>query len=156
MVGFAVSGGLILLYLDSSRLWIEKANFRPFKYPFHAAIYFIFCGFVIFAAFDPPDSASPFSTKNLGVPWFINPVIGISALLWGATWWLGLETMSWKWQRRLERTRVPHVVEDIDDPGQYIQLSEVVDHAWVIKDVSSSVSSSEDYFRTAEPRKSRQ
>jgi hypothetical protein len=32
----------------------------------------------------------------------------------------------------LEQTRAPHLVED-EDPGQYVQLSEAVDHAWVVK-----------------------
>jgi hypothetical protein len=131
--GFAVSGGLIFLYMDSSRQWIKKVKLRPFKYLFHVITDFVACGLSIFAAFALPDSASSFSTKNVDVRWFIKPVRGVSSLLWGVIWWVGLESVGWRWHRRLEVTRVPYLIEDDDDPGQYVQLSEVVDHAWVVK-----------------------
>ena len=34
------------------------------------------------------------------------------------------------WRRRLVVTRAPFVVPDEGDPGQYVQLSELVDHEW--------------------------
>ena len=134
LVGFFVSGGLLFLYLNPGSDWANKANFRPFgKYPVHAVIYFLVCGFLLIAAFAPPDAASSFSTKNTGVQWYIVPVIGISTLAWGVIWWLGLQAMSWKWQRRLEVTRVANIVKDADDEGQYIQVAEVVNHAWLVR-----------------------
>jgi hypothetical protein len=53
--------------------------------------------------------------------------------------------MSWKWQRRLVVTRVANVVADTDDPGQYIQVAEVVDHAWLAMEPPSETPS-EDGF----------
>jgi hypothetical protein len=41
--------------------------------------------------------------------------------------------MSWKWQRTLEVTRVANIIPDADDEGQYIQVAEVVDHAWLVR-----------------------
>src|SRR5436190_7718427 len=56
IVGFVVSGGLIFLYMGSSRQWNEKIKLRPFKYPFHVITYFVVYGLIIFAAFALPDS----------------------------------------------------------------------------------------------------
>ena len=49
--------------------------------------------------------------------------------------------MSWKWQRRLVTTRVANITADSDDPGQYIQVAEVVDHAWLVAKPPSETSS---------------
>ena len=134
LVGFFVSGGLLFLHLNPRRDWTNKANFQPFgKYPIHAVTYFLACGFLLVAAFGPPDAVSSFSTKSTGVQWYIVPVIGISTLAWGVIWWLGLQVMSWKWQRTLQVTRVANIVADADDEGQYIQVAEVVDHAWLVR-----------------------
>jgi hypothetical protein len=149
LVGFFVSGGLLFLYLNPGSDWANKANFRPFgKYPVHAVIYFLVCGFLLVAAFAPPDAASSFSTKSTGVQWYIVPVIGILTLSWGVIWWLGLQIMSWKWQRRLEVTRVANIVADADDEGQYIQVAEVVNHAWLVRNPPSLSYSNEGYKMT--------
>jgi hypothetical protein len=147
--GFFVSGGLLFLHLNPGRDWTNKANFQPFgKYPVHAVTYFLACGFLLVAAFAPPDAVSSFSTKSTGVQWYIVPVIGISTLAWGVIWWLGLQVMSWKWQRTLEVTRVANIVADADDEGQYIQVAEVVDHAWLVRKPPSLSSSNEGHEMT--------
>jgi hypothetical protein len=144
LVGFLVSGGLLFLHLSPRRDWSNKANFRPFgRYPIHAAIYFAVCGFLLFAAFAPPDAASSFSKKNSGIQWYIIPVIGMSTLLWGVIWWFGIQIMSWKWQRRLVVTRIPNIIVDTDDPSQHIMVAEVVDHAWLVAKAPSETSSEE-------------
>jgi hypothetical protein len=134
LVGFFVSGGLLFLHLNPRSDWANKANFLLFgKYPVHTAIYFIVCGFLLIAAFAPPDAASSFSTESTGVQWYIVPAIGISTLAWSVIWWLGLQVMGWKWQRRLEVTRVANIIADADDEDQYIQVAEVVNHAWLVR-----------------------
>lgn len=144
LVGFLVSGGLLFLHLSPRRDWSNKANFRPFgRYPMHAAIYFVVCGFLLFAAFAPPDATSAFSKRNSGVQWYIVPVIGMSTLLWGVIWWFGIEIVSWKWQRRLVVTRIPNIIMDTDDPGQHIMVAEVVDHAWLVAKPPPETSSEE-------------
>jgi len=144
LIGFIVSSGLLLLHLSSSRNWSQKANFQPFgKYPIHAVIYFLACGFLLFAAFAPPDATSAFSTKGSGAQWYIVPVIGMSTLVWGVIWYFGIQLMSWKWQRRLVVTRIPNIIVDPDDPGQHIMAAEVVDHAWLVTKPPSETSSEE-------------
>lgn len=152
LLGFVVSGGLLLLHLSRKRDWSHKANFRPFgKYPVHAMIYFVACGFLLFAAFAPPAPSSAFSKENSGLQWYIVPVIGISTLLWGLLWWFGIQVMSWKWQRRLVTTRVLNIIVDKDDPGQHIVVAEVVDHAWLVAKPRSETSS-EDGVRMSRTR----
>jgi hypothetical protein len=144
LVGFLVSGGLLLLHLSPQRDWSNKANFRPFgRYPIHAVIYFVVCGFLLLAAFAQPDATSTFSKRNSGVQWYIVPVIGMSTLVWGVIWWFGIQILSWKWQRRLVVTRIPNIIVDTDDPGQYIMVAEVVDHAWPVAKPLSETSSEE-------------
>jgi hypothetical protein len=142
LMGFLVSGGLLLLHLNPKRDWARKANFRPLgKYPLHAFIYFVVCGFLLFAAFAPPSASSAFSPRNSGLQWYIVPVIGMSTLFWGIIWWFGIQIMSWKWQRRLVVTRIPNIIVDTDDPGQYIMVAEIVDHAWLVAKPRSETSS---------------
>jgi hypothetical protein len=149
LIGFFVSGSLLFLHLNPARNWSHKASFRPLgKYPVHAVIYFLVCGFLIFAVFAPPDATSSFSTTRVGVQWYIVPVIGISTLTWGIMWWFGLQIMSWKWQRRLEVTRIANIVADVDDPGQYIQVAEVVDHAWPAMNPPSETASEDEFHIT--------
>jgi hypothetical protein len=144
LMGFLVSGGLLWLHLSPKRNWARKANFRPFgQYPVHAMIYFLVCGFLLFAACAPPSAASAFSKKSSGVQWYVVPVIGLSTFLWGIIWWLGIQVMSWKWQRQLVVTQVPNVILDTDDPGQYIMVAEIVDHAWLVRKPQSETSSEE-------------
>ena len=142
LIGFLVSGSLLFLHLNPTRDWSHKANFRPFgKYPVHAVIYFVACGFLLFAALAPPNPASPFSTKGSGVRWYIVPVIGLSTPVWGVIWWLGLRIKGWRWQRRLEVPGVANLVAHADDPGQYIMVDEIVDHAWLVAKPPSDTSS---------------
>jgi hypothetical protein len=142
LVGFIVSGGLLLLHLSPKRDWARKANFRPLgKYPVHAFTYFVVCGFLLFAAFAPPSLTSAFSERNSGLEWYIVPIIGMSTLFWGVIWWFGIQVMSWKWQRQLVVTRIPNIVVDTDDPGQHVMVAEVVDHAWLVAKPRSETSS---------------
>jgi len=135
VLGFLLSGGLLLLHHSGGCNWATKTNFKPwvpFPYPLYALLYFLVCGVLLFAAFSPPNTASAF-----GVPWFIIPAIGISTPLWGVVWFGGLKARSWSSMRKLVVTRVPHIEEDPDDPGNYIQLAEVVDHSWMAGKASS-------------------
>jgi hypothetical protein len=126
LMGFLVSGGLLLLHLNRRRDWARKANFQPLgKYPIHAFIYFIVCGFLLFAAFARPSASSAFSKGASGLQWYIVPAIGMSTLLWGVIWWFGIQIMSWKWQRQLVVTRIPNIIVDTDDLGQHIMVAEL-------------------------------
>ena len=83
----------------------------------HAVIYFLVCGFLLFAAFFPPGTNSPFSEKQSGTKSYLVPSIGLSTLLWGVIWWTGLLIRGKILKRTLEVTRVPNIGPDEDDLG---------------------------------------
>ena len=143
-MGMVCSFGLLLQYLNSfskdrKRLnranewsWIEHANFKPFPYPIHAVIYFLVSTFLIIAAIVArPGEGSPFSYKGLHIAWYVVPAIGLSTPLWGCIWWLGLHVVMKFRRRTLVVTRAPFIVPDDEDPGQFVQLSELVDQEWL-------------------------
>jgi hypothetical protein len=137
LVGFFVAGGLLYLHSSQDRRWHEKIRFGRVKFlrfgrdhrsaPCHALLYFAVCGFLMFMGLTPPSSHSPFYN---GDTWYIVPLIGITAPLWGVLWWLGIQMRCFMRAEKLVVTRVPGLEEDPDDPGQYILYAEVIDHAW--------------------------
>ena len=128
--GFIVSGGLLYLKFDKSRAWSSYASFKPWINPLHAVIYFIVCGFLLFAACAKPSDGTPFSYAVNHIQWFIVPVIGLSTLVWGLIWFLGLKLVMVQKRKQLVVTRFPFIVQDEQDPGQWVQKSELVDHEW--------------------------
>jgi amino acid transporter len=147
VVGFLVSGGLVYLKLDSffrgehGRNWANKASYIPWISPLHAIIYLAATGFFLFATFARPSSDSTFAKKMQGYAWYLLPTIGLSSLLWGVFWWLGLKTIERNRRRKLVVTRTPYI--ERDDDGSYVQKAELVEHEWltVVKsDIESDVS----------------
>ena len=45
-------------------------------------------------------------------------------------------------------TRVANIVADADDPGQYIQVAEVVHHPWLVMKPPSETSSEDGFHMT--------
>ena len=45
-------------------------------------------------------------------------------------------------------TRVANIVTEVDDPGQYIMVAEVVDHAWLVSKPLSDTSSEDGLHMT--------
>lgn len=133
MVGLLVSGGFLYLYLTPSRRWDAKLNYRPFgkklQFPIHALFYLLACIFPLVTIFAPPSASSPFFSNT----WYVVPAVGISAPLWGLLWWAVIKLWSRSTATELVVHRVPNVEEDEEDPGQYILVAEVVDHAWVVQ-----------------------
>ena len=128
--GFIVSGGLLYLKLNKSRAWSSYSNFKPWINPFHAIIYFTVCGFLLFAACAKPSDGTPYSYAVGHIQWFLVPVIGLSTLTWGLIWFLGLKLVMVQKRKQLVVTRFPFIVQDEQDPGQWVQKSELVDHEW--------------------------
>jgi len=128
--GFVVSGGLIYLHVNKSRSWSSQASFKPWVKPLHAVIYFVVCGFLLFAAFAKPSDGTPYSYSVSHIQWFIVPAIGLSTLAWGSIWYLGLKLVMLQKRKQLVVTRLPFIVQDEEDPGQWVQKSELVDHEW--------------------------
>ena len=128
--GFIVSGGLLYLKLNKSRAWSSHAGFKPWINPFHAVTYFTVCGFLLFAACAKPSDGTPYSYALGHIQWFIVPTIGLSTLTWGLVWFLGLKLVMVQKRKQLVVTRIPFIVQNEEDPGQWVQKSELVDHEW--------------------------
>jgi hypothetical protein len=151
VVGRLVSGGLIYLKIDSfwkrdkGRDWNSKVNCEctqqsrlsnvlthldvPWISPVHAVIYFMATMFFLFASFVRPAADGPFSKKIQTYSWFIVPAIGMSSLLWGVAWWIGIRCIGWSRRRKLAVSRTPYIERDED--GGYVQKAELVEHEWV-------------------------
>lgn len=139
VIGFLVSGGLLYLKLDSyiaknGRNWDKKVNYKPWIDPLHAIVYFCAMSFFLFGAFAVPARDSPYVKEVLGYAWFLLPTIGLSSLLWGIIWWLGLKGIERNRRWKLDVRRVPYVERDKD--GNYVQKAELVEHGrvYVVQD----------------------
>ncbi|KAK0514452.1 hypothetical protein JMJ35_003069 [Cladonia borealis] len=112
--------------------WPTHANFRPLRYPVHAALYLLACAFLLIAplAARPADD-SPYSYARSHIVWWLIPTVGLSSPLWGLARWAGLWAFMKLWRRRLVVTRTPFIVADDEDPRQYVQVSELDDYEWL-------------------------
>ena len=127
--GFFTSFGLLYLKFSNSRRWANP-NFHPTGGAVYAAIYFVACGFLLFAAFAPPSDGSPYSYAATHITWFLLPLIGLSAPTWGVAWYFGLRLMDIKRGTRLRVVRDPTTMPDEGVPGQYIMTAEDITHRW--------------------------
>jgi amino acid transporter len=127
--GFFVAGGLLLKFTPSKN-WKANANITFWLNPLHAIVYFVVCGFLLFAAFAKPSAGSPYSRANSHLQWYVVPAIGLSALTWGMFWYGGLRLVMLKRMKELVVTRHALVVPDKKVPGQFIQKAEIVGHEW--------------------------
>lgn len=133
LVGCWVSVGLIIIKFRRSKWhWQERRRYRPWISPAHAILYAVFTAFVLAAAFAPPSEGSPFSEAFTKVPYFLVPVIGLTAPLWGVLWYWGLQVHEWRIGRQLTVSREAYWMPDPDCPTEYVQQAEVIDLTWSI------------------------
>lgn len=132
-VGCWVSVGLLIIKLRRSQWhWQDRRRYRPWLSPAHAIIYAILTAFILIAAFVPPGQGSPFSEAFTKVPYFIVPVLGLTAPLWGVLWYWGLQLHEWRVGRQLVVSREAYWAPDPDYPSEYIQQAEIIDLTWSI------------------------
>ena len=144
MIAFFVSGGLLYLKffpapasededIESARKeWSERSKedrFRPGPVP--AVICFVVYGFVLIASFAKPADDSPFSYPTSSVRWYVVPTIGVSTLLWGFIWWIGLKVRMAQRTETLTVDRVPWIEEEEPGTDRWIQKGEWVRHDWL-------------------------
>jgi amino acid transporter len=133
LFGCWVSIGLLRVKLRKSRWhWQERRRYRPWLSPLHAIIFGLATAFMLVAAFVPPQYGSPFHQSVTGMAWFIVPIVGITAPLWGMIWYGGLLAYEWKIGRHLVVSREAYWSPDPDCPGEFIQQAEIIDHTWQI------------------------
>jgi len=137
LVGALLGGGLLYLKLDShsrnsrGRQWGAKVAFIPWLNPLHVIVYSFATTFLLFAAFVGPTKASPYIRSIQGYPWWIIPTIGLSSLLCGVVWWLGLRGIQWYGRRELVVTRTPFLAQE--DGDQFVVKAELVTHEWRVR-----------------------
>ena len=133
-LGFWVSTGLLWIKLRRGKWhWQERRRYRPWLSPAHAIIYTLASAFVLITAFVPPSLGSPFHSSVTGFEWYIVPIIGISAPLWGIAWYGGLLLYQRLTDHQLVVNRTPFWMKDPDYPSEYIQQAEIIDHTWQIR-----------------------
>jgi hypothetical protein len=100
--------------------------------PAHVILYAIFTAFILIAAFVPPSKGSPYSQQFTRVPYFLVPVLGLTAPFWGVLWYWGLQIYEWKIGRLLTISREAYWMPDPDCPSEYVQQAEIIDLTWAI------------------------
>ena len=133
VLGCWVSVGLILVKLQQSRWqWQQSRRYRPWLSPMHAIIYAVATTWLLVSSFLPPGHGSPFHESATGLPWYVVPTIGITSPLWGILWYCGILTHQARIGRHLVVSREAYWEQDPDDPNEYVERAEIIDHAWPI------------------------
>ncbi|KAF1998203.1 amino acid transporter, partial [Amniculicola lignicola CBS 123094] len=90
-------------------------------------IYCICNAFFLVTAFLTP--SNPLARTTTVIPNWVVPTIGLSSVLWGVVWWLGLQLVMKQRGQRLEVTRTPFC-DKSDDKGEWVLKYEIIDHVW--------------------------
>jgi hypothetical protein len=92
--------------------------------------------FVLVTAFLNPSTAPPY-------PYYLVSAIGLSALLWGVVWWIGMKAYeSWR-GLRLSVTRIPCIRQE-EENGEWVMIYEIIRHRWMIDNGANESGSEED------------
>ena len=156
ILGTLVGAGLLYLKFGISKHgveaipWREQVNYMPLPSPLHVLLYFAAMAFLMIVTFAPPSLDSPYAKAIQGYAWWILPTVGLSSLLLGVAWWLGLQTIQLQKRRKLVVNRTP--VLDMGSRGDYIQIAELVERMWHIR-VKSDLQSEDgdDVFEMSAP-----
>ena len=134
LVGCWVACGLLMIKLQKSKWhWQERRRYRPWISPIHVIVYASATAFLAITVFIPPSEGSPFSEAVSGLPYWLVPLIGVTAPLWGLVWYGGLCAYSWYSGRQLNVTREAYWTPDPDCKSlEYTQQAEIVDITWQI------------------------
>jgi amino acid transporter len=135
LLGLLVSNGLLYLKIadyvswgkrPEGRSWRLLSRWKPWLDPLPAVVAGASLTFLAGAVFAPPS----LQIRNiLGVPWWVPPLIGLSCLVLGGLWWLGILFLERCRHERLSTSRETHVGFGPD--GEPRVLVESVRCAWV-------------------------
>jgi amino acid transporter len=133
LLGCWVAVGLIMIKARRSVWqWQTRRRYRPWLSPVHAVLYFVATLFMLVAAFIPPHEDSPYHKNVTGFEFYVIPAIGLTAPFWGILWYWGLLIYEYCIGKRLDVTKYVYLAPDPDEPGEYVQRAETVDHTWEI------------------------
>ena len=124
---FTATGLLYARFFCEEGEWVQRSGFKPWGGPTAAILYSAICAFLLIASFVPPKAGSPFLTK---VKWFVIPTVGLSFLVLGYVYYLGLIYVIpplFKKGKMLFADRKAIIVRE---NGEYVQYLEIVDTAW--------------------------
>ena len=125
-VPLVVAVGLLYLKAHPRKRWASFTQFPTVTSPFHIILYAVTLFFLVTGLFvkPPPGSAADRASE---IQWNIVPSIGLSALVWGPIWFLGIKIYE-KFGTRLEVNKTYLIVEQ--DDGSYVQKLVVTDKRW--------------------------
>lgn len=133
LLGCWVALGLLMIKIRRTTWhWQDRRRYRPWLSPAHPIIYFLATLFMLVAAFIPPAEDSPYHKRVSGFEWYIIPAIGLTAPFWGILWYWGLLVYEYCIGKRLDVTKYVYLAQDPDEPGEYVQRAETVDHTWEV------------------------
>lgn len=130
IIGFFVSLGLFLLKVFPKwRNWSQISHFQGGPLGILPALFYMLVNaFLIVMAFIPPTPKPSYS------PYYLVPVIGVTAPVWGLLWWCGIKAYESLSSRKLVVRRAPLFVQEKDKHGNpldtYLQRVEVVERTW--------------------------
>ena len=124
---FTATGLLIARYFREEGEWIQRSGFKPWGGPTAAILYSAICAFLLAASFVPPKAGSPFLTE---VKWFVIPTVGLSFLVLGYVYYLGLIRVIPRLFKKGKLLYVDRKALIVREKGEYVQYLEVVETTW--------------------------
>ena len=124
---------------------MQRSGFKPWGGPTAAIVYSVICAFLLAASFIPPKEGSIFLTE---VKWFVVPTVGLSFLVLGYVYYLGLIYVVpplFKKNKMLVTDREATIVHE---NGEYVQYLEIVDASWEIRGDSTNSRTMESHRMT--------
>lgn len=128
LVGLFTAGGLLYIrYFGEDGKWVERSGFKPLGGPTAAIIYTAITSFLIVAPFVKPGHGSPFLTE---VKWYVIPTVGLSFLVLGYLYYLGLRYIVPRYFKVGKVLVADREAVIIREKGEYVQYLEIVDATW--------------------------
>lgn len=128
LIGFFTAGGLLYVrFFGEEGQWVERSGFKPWGGPTAAILYTAMTAFFLVAQFVPPNKDSPFRFE---VKWFIIPTVGLSFLVLGYFYYLGLMYMVPRYFKKGKVLVADREAVIVRENGEYVQYLEIVDATW--------------------------
>ena len=124
---FTATGLLIARYFCEEGEWVQRSGFKPWGGPTAAILYSAICTFLMVASFVPPKAGSPFLTE---VKWFVIPTVGLSSLVLGYVYYLGLIYVIPKLFKKGKMLYADRKAIIVREKGEYVQHLEIVETSW--------------------------
>ncbi|KAF2442622.1 amino acid transporter [Karstenula rhodostoma CBS 690.94] len=124
LMGFFTSLGLLYAKYVRKDFLSQKP---PLGGPTAPIIYCVCNAFFLITAFLNPPNHQARTVSVMAN--YVMPAIGLSSILWGVIWWLGLQFVMKQRGQRLVVTRTPYC-EKVDEKGEWVLKYEIIDHVW--------------------------